>query len=379
MNTNSDTPKKLYVGLDVHKEKTVPALLGHRRNDEPEEFRAFQTTQHGLEKAMRAICKAKELKKTDLHVCYEASGCGFWIARRLLQMGIACEVIAPSLIPTQSGDRIKTDKRDAKKLAKALRANTLVAVNIPDRTDEAIRDLCRARTDAVGDMRRAKSRFLAFLRYHGYTYSGKTHWTEAHKRYLRELKLPDPVHHLVMENNLRVIDDVLERVANLEKAMSDLLDTWQRKPLVDALMAFKGFKTVAAMVIVSEIGSFSRFEHPKKLMAYLGLIPSENTSANKRRQGGITKCGNGHARWILIECATHYRYPPKISAALAKRQEGHRKWVRDLAWKTQQRLHKRYKTCSLRQLHYNKTKVAVARELAAFIWELGTRIEAHNN
>ena len=133
------------------------------------------------------------------------------------------------------------------------------------------------------------------------------------------------------------------------------------------------------VVIVSEIGTFSRFEHPKKLMAYLGLVPSESTSAKKRKQGGITKCGNGHARWILIECATHYRYPPKISAALAKRQVGRAKWIRDLSWSTQQRLHKRHRACSLRQLHYNKTKVAVARELAAFLWELGTRIEAHNN
>lgn len=379
MNTNSDTPKKLYVGLDVHKEKTVPALLGHRRTDEPEEFRVFRTTQHGLEKAMRAIIKAKGLSFDDLHVCYEASGCGFWIARRLLQMGITCEVIAPSLIPTKSGDKIKTDKRDAKSLALALRANTLVAVNIPDSTDEAIRDLCRARTDAVDDLRRAKSRFLAFLRYHGYTYSGKTHWTDAHKRYLRELKLPNPALHLVMENNLRVIDEALDRVASLEGAMSDLLDTWQRKPLVEAVMTFKGFKIVAAMVIVSEIGTFSRFEHPKKLMAYLGLVPSESTSAKKRKQGGITKCGNGHARWIIIECATHYRYPPKISAALSKRQDKRPKWIRELSWKTQQRLHKRHRACSLRQLHHNKTKVAVARELAAFLWELGTRIEAQNN
>ncbi len=379
MKTNSDTPKKLYVGLDVHKEKTVIALLESKREAQPVIYKTIATTQHALEKAMRGIIKTKHLAFADLHVCYEASGCGFWIARRFLQMGITCEVIAPSLISTKFGDMVKTDKRDAKSLALALRANTLVAVNIPDSTDEAIRDLCRARTDAVDDLRRAKSRFLAFLRYHGYSYTGKTHWTDAHKRYLRELKLPSPVLNLVMENNLVVIDEALARVANLEKAMSDLLETWQRKPLVEAVMTFKGFKTVAAMVIVSEIGTFSRFEHPKKLMAYLGLIPSESTSAKKRKQGGITKCGNGHARWILIECATHYRYPPKISAALSKRQDKRAKWIRDISWKTQQRLHKRHRACALRQLHHNKTKVAVARELAAFLWELGTRIEAQSN
>lgn len=379
MQTNSDTPKKLYVGLDVHKEKTVIATLDSRREAQPQDYRTIATTQHALEKAMRSLIKAKKLNFADLHVCYEASGCGFWIARRLLQMGIACEVIAPSLIPTKSGDRVKTDKRDAAGLSMALRANTLVAVHIPDSTDEAIRDLCRARTDAVDDLRRAKTRFLAFLRYHGYTYRGTTHWTEAHKRYLRKLVLPSPVLNLVMENNLSVIDETLARIARLEKAMSDLLETWQRKPLVDAVMAFKGFKTVAAMVIVSEIGTFSRFEHPKKLMAYLGLVPSESTSAKKRKQGGITKCGNGHARWILIESATHYRYPPKISAALSRRQTDIPKWIRELSWRTQQRLHKRHKVGAKRQLHHNKNKVAVARELAAFIWELGTKIEAQRN
>jgi transposase len=378
MKTNSNTPKKLYVGLDVHKEKTVIAHLGADRNDEPQDYKSVATTQHALEKSMRTLIKSKKLTFADLHVCYEASGCGFWIARRFLQMGILCEVIAPSLIPTKSGDRIKTDKRDAVKLSRNLRANELVPVNIPDSTDEAIRDLCRARTDAVDDLRRAKSRFPAFLRYHGYSYTGKTHWTEAHKRYLRKLNLPSPVLNLIMENNFRVIDEALDRIAKLEESMSTLLESWQRKPLVEAVMAFKGFKTVAAMVIVSEIGTFSRFAHPKKLMAYLGLVPTENTSSTKRKQGGITKCGNGHARWILIESATHYRFPPKISDALSKRHKGQEKWIRTISWKAQQRLHARFTACKKRKLHHNKTKVAVARELAAFLWELGTKIEAQS-
>ncbi|MFC7339643.1 transposase, partial [Haloferula chungangensis] len=164
MKTNSDTPQKLYIGLDVHKEETVIALLEADRNAEPRQYGSITTSQHALERAIRRIAKQQKRELSDLEVCYEASGCGFWIARRLLQMGVKCEVIAPSLIPTRSGDRVKTDKRDAAKLARMHRSNDLVAVNIPDSVDEAIRDLCRARTDAVDDLRRAKSRLLALLR-----------------------------------------------------------------------------------------------------------------------------------------------------------------------------------------------------------------------
>ncbi len=271
MKTNSSAPRTLYLGLDVHKAETVIAILESDRDAEPRHYGSIATTQHALERAMRRIAKKQNRELSDLHVCYGASGCGFLIARRLLQMGIRCDVIAPSLIPVKSGDRIKTDKRDAMKLGKNLRSNDLVAVNIPDRVDEAIRDLCRARTDAVDDLRRAKTRLLALLRRLGYNYDGKTHWTEAHKRYLRHLTLPDAAHNRVLEDNLTTDDFQVERIARLEEAMLQLLADWQRKPLVEALMAFKGFKLVAPMVIVSEIGTFSRFEHPKKLMAFLSI------------------------------------------------------------------------------------------------------------
>jgi transposase len=376
MKTNSDAPQTLYLGLDVHKEQTVIAILECDRDAEPRHYGSIATTQHALERAIRRIAKKQNRPLSDLHVCYEASGCGFWIARRLLQMGVRCEVIAPSLIPVKSGDRVKTDKRDAMKLAKNLRSNDLVSVNIPDSVDEAIRDLCRARTDAVDDLRRAKARLLALLRRLGFNYHGKTHWTEAHLRYLRHLTLPDAAHNRVLEDNITTIDFHHKRIIKLEEAMLQLLQDWQRKPLVEAMMAFKGFQLVAAMVTVSEIGTFSRFEHPKKLMAFLGLVPTENSSGNKQSRGGITKCGNPHARWILIEQATHYRVPPKVSAQLSKRQEGTNRWIKDLSWKTQTRLNYRFKMLKKRQLHHNKIKVSVARELTAFLWELGTRIEA---
>ena len=376
MITNSDAPQTLYLGLDVHKEQTVIAILEGDREAEPRHYGSVSTSQHTLERSIRRIAKSHRRNLSDLYVCYEASGCGFWIARRLLQMGVRCDVIAPSLIPTKSGDRVKTDKRDAAKLAKLLRSNDLVAVNIPDSVDEAIRDLCRARTDAIDNLRRAKTRLLAMLRRLGYNYSGKTHWTEAHKRYLRHLTLPDAAHNIVLEDNLGTIDFHTGRITTIEDAMLTLLEDWQRKPLVEALMAFKGFKLVAAMVTVSEIGTFSRFEHPKKLMAFLGLIPSEHSSGSRQKRGGISKCGNPHARWILVEQATHYRVPPKVSAQLSARQEGAARWIRELSWKTQLRLSHRFKMLRKRQLHHNKIKVSVARELCAFIWELGTRIEA---
>ena len=376
MKPNSSAPRALYIGLDVHKAETVIAILESSRDAEPRHYGSIATTQHALERAIRRIAKSQDLKLADLHVCYEASGCGFWIARRLQQMGVRCDVIAPSLIPTRSGDRVKTDKRDAMKLAKNLRSNDLVAVNIPDSTDEAIRDLCRARTDAVDDLRRAKTRLLALLRRLGYHYSGTTHWTEAHKRYLRQLKLPDAAHNIVLEDHLKLVDDHHERIARLEAAMLVLLEDWQRKPLVHAMMAFKGFQLVAAMVTVSEIGTFSRFEHPKKLMAYLGLVPTENSSGSKQSRGGITKCGNPHARWLLIEQATHYRVPAKVSPALSKRQVGQPAWIKTLSWSTQLRLSHRFGMLRKRQLHHNKIKVSVARELVGFLWELGTKIES---
>ena len=376
MKQNSNAPQTLYLGLDVHKEETVIATLESDRDAEPQHYGSIGTTQHALERTMRRITKSRGLQLGDLHVCYEASGCGFWIARRLLQMGVRCEVIAPSLIPVKSGDRVKTDKRDALKLAKHLRANDLVSVNIPDSRDEAIRDLCRGRTDAVDDLRRAKARLLALLRRLGYNYDGKTHWTEAHKRYLRHLTLPDAAHNIVLEDHIKLVDDHDQRIVRIETAMLTLLEDWQRKPLVDAMMAFKGFKMVAAMVTVSEIGTFSRFEHPKKLMAYLGLVPTENSSGTKQSRGGITKCGNPHARWILIEQATHYRVPPKVSAELSKRQVGQADWIKNLSWSTQLRLSHRFNTLRKRQLHHNKIKVSVARELVGFLWEFGTRIEA---
>ena len=274
------------------------------------------------------------------------------------------------MIPKHAGERVKTDRRDARKLARLLRAGELTAIYIPEPTDEAIRDLCRARTDAVDDRRRSRHRLKGFLLRHGYRYQGKSAWSAAHERYLRELVLPHPAMKVILEEYLQAIGAAQERIARCEEAMRDLLAGWRLGPAVQALMAMKGFQTVAAMILVSELGAIERFAHPRQVMAYLGLVPSERTSSDKRRQGAITKCGNTHARWLLVECAQHYITPPKVSKELSRRQEGQPREVRALSWKAQNRLHGRFARLCARRLQRNKALVAVARELCGFIWEL---------
>lgn len=358
----------LYIGLDVHKDSISIAVAEFGRDGKIHSYGKISNSLHAVDKL---IARLRKQYGKDVHLCfcYEAGSCGFVLVRRLIQLGHECIVVAPSKIARQPGDKVKTDKRDAEKLAKAHRAGTLDAIYIPEATDEAIRDLCRARTDAVGDQRRARQRLKAFLLQHGYHYQGQAHWGQAHMRYLRELVLPHPAMKAILEECLMAVSDAGNRVTRCEAAMSDLLPSWRLKPAVDALMAFKGFKIVAAMITVSELGILPRFDHPRQLMGYLGLVPSEATSSNNRRQGSITKCGNPHARWLLIECSQHYATPPKVSKELSRRQEDQPGSVLKVSWKAQNRLHSRFNKLAARRIHRNKILVAIARELIGFIWE----------
>lgn len=360
---------KLHIGLDTHKENTVIAKA-FTGEDEPVIHGKCSSDVVRLTKAIRELLKKHNLTKEEVRICYEAGPCGFVIARHLLRIGFNVIVVAPSLIPAKKGDRVKTDKRDARKLARCLRSGDLEGINIPDPADEVIRDLCRARTDAVDDSVRNRQRLLSFLLRNGHLYTGRSHWTEAHMRYLRELVLIDPVQKLILEEYLQAVDAGENRVKGIEDHIRQKMLTWDRLPFVKAIQGMKGFQFISSMVVASELGDLTRFEHPRKLMAYLGLVPCEDTSGDHRRQGSITKCGNSHVRWMLVEVAGSYRYAPKVSKELSVRQEGLSGPIKALSWRAQKRLNKRYARLTMRRLHHNKIKVAIARELCGFIWEL---------
>jgi transposase len=362
--------KTYYIGLDVHKEKAAIAHALEGSREDATYYGKCAASVQNVERTLRKIARKLEVAFGDLKVCYEAGPTGFVLARRLIHLGVECVVIAPTKTERKPGEKIKTDRRDAQKLAKLFRNGDLTSVRVPPASDEAVRDVCRARTDAVDDVKRAKQRLLSFLLRNGYNYQGGTNWTQKHMNYLRHLVLADSNQKIVLEEYIQAVDSGIERVERLELKMRELLEEWEWKPVVEALMAMKGFQIVAAMITISELGDLTRFGHPRQLMAFLGLVPSEDSSGNRRRQGAITKCGNSHARWLLIESAQAYRNSPKVSAALSQRQEGQPGPVKELSWRAQNRLHRRYIKLKARGKQENKVKVAVARELCAFVWEL---------
>ena len=362
-------PITSFVGLDVHYDSIAIGVAPARR-EEPH----FVGT---VAPQWAALCKALNRlgKREALQIVYEAGPCGYSLARQLRTHGYACEVIAPAKIARRSGDRIKTDRRDALLLARAARAGELVKVTIPDERDEALRDLSRAREDAVRARLKARQQLKAMLLRHGYRYTGRSSWTQAHERYLATVSFEQPAQNVAFAEYRTAVRDAHERVERLTEALRAQLEHWRMRPVVEALMSLRGIELVAAMTLVAEIGDFTRFARARELMGFLGLVPSEYSSGSTRRQGAITKTGNSHARRVLIEAAWNYRYPPRMSAPLQRRQEGQPKVVREIAWRAQLRLARRYRHLSARKLPLNKICVAIARELSAFIWDIARQVK----
>jgi transposase len=362
--------KHKYIGLDVHKDQNQVAIADGGPTGEVRMYGSISNDLHALEKLARKLGG----ENVVLHFVYEAGPCGFVIARRLAQLGIDCTVVSPSLVPKKSGDRIKTNRRDAIELARLHRAGELKPIRVPEAGDEAIRDLCRARTDAVKDQRAARFRLKAFLLRHGYKYSGKSSWTPAHLRYLRELVLPNPAHKIVLEEYLVAITQATERIERYEQSIEPLARAWRCWPVVEALTALRGVQWLTGAVLVAEIGDFHRFAHPRQLMAFLGLVPSEYSSGEHRAQGSITKTGNSHARRFVVEAAQSYRLPPKVSAPLSVRQANASARVREISWTAQVRLHGRFRALLRRGKRMQKIQVAIARELVGFVWAVAREV-----
>jgi transposase len=360
----------LYIGLDVHKESIAVAYVANDHDAEVIYLGAIGTRQCDIDQLVRKL----HSKAQHLVFVYEAGPCGYWLYRYLTKKGQVCWVVAPSLIPKKAGDRVKTDRRDAVQLARLMRSGDLTRVYVPSVEDEAIRDLSRAREDAIRDLKAAKFRLKAFLLRHDIRYTGRATWGPAHLRWLAEVVCPTPAQQIVFQEYVRAVTEHTERLQRLEQELHEQVKTWHLKPVVEALQALRGVQFTVAVTMVAELGDLTRFDNPRQLMKFLGLIPSEYSTGERRRQGSITKAGNTHARRVLIEGAWAYRYPAKVSRHVQLRLEQQPKAIQDISWKAQVRLCKRYRRLTARGKHANQVVVAIARELIGFMWAIAKQV-----
>jgi transposase len=360
----------LYVGLDVHKESIAVAYVAKEHGADVIYLGTIGTRHADIGQLVRKL----QAKAKHLVFVYEAGPCGYWLYRYLTKKGHVCWVVAPSLIPKKAGDRVKTDRRDAVQLARLMRSGDLTPVYVPAVEDEAIRDLSRAREDAIGDLKAAKFRLKAFLLRHDIRYTGRATWGPAHLRWLAEVVCATPAQQIVFQEYVRAVHEHTERLQRLEQARRDQVKAWRRQPVVEALAGLRGVPCTVAVTIVAARGDLTRFENPRHVMKYLGLIPSAYSSGERRRQGSITKTGNTHARRALVEGAWAYRYPAKVSRHWQLRLEMLPKPIQDISWKAQVRLCKRYRRLMARGKHANQVVVAIARELAGFMWAIAKQV-----
>jgi transposase len=360
-----------YVGMDVHKE-TIAVSVADGIGGEPRYLGEIRNRPEAVAKLVR------QLKKEGVRLLfgYEAGPCGYELYRQLRSLGQDCQVVAPSLTPRKVGDRIKTDRRDSLTLARLLRAGELTAICIPDPSQEALRDLTRAREDLKRMQKQARQRLLSFLLRHGKRFSGKSHWTQAHFRWLETVKFEHPVQQIVFQEYVDLVQALTKRVALLDDQIVEHAAHSAFTPMITAYSALRGIDRLAATTLAAEIGDPRRFPSAPQMWSYLGLTPSEHSSGPSRSRGPITKTGNGHVRRLLVEAAWSYRHPARKTAILQRRAEKATEAVQKLAWAAQIRLCGRYRYLTGRGKVVNKVCTAVARELVGFIWAIGQTLPA---
>lgn len=361
-----------FVGLDVHADTIAVALAEEGRNGEVRQLGIIPNRREAVRKLVQ------KLGTKGLQVCYEAGPTGYALYWQLVELSVACEVVAPTLVPVKAGDRVKTDRRDAVKLARCLRAGELTAVWVPDRAHEALRDLVRARASAKKDQLRARHRLSKFLLRLGRRPAKATQaWGTKHMEWMRGLRFEHAPQQVTMVDYLGEVDHAAARIERLEHAIDDAIAAAPTalRALIDGLQALRGVAKMTATTLAVEIGQFSRFDRPPKLMAYCGVVPSEDSTGKRRRQYAITKSGNAQVRRVLFEAAWCYRHRPGRGPALKKRQEQLEPAVIEIATKAQHRLHRRYAKLSARGKPSQKVATAIARELLGFVWAIAVHIE----
>jgi transposase len=363
--------KVRFLGLDVHAETIAVALA------EPDgEVRSLGTIANRGESIRKMVKKLGAAEQ--LRACYEAGPTGYVLYWQLAELGVKCDVIAPTLVPMKAGDRVKTDRRDAERLARSFRSGDLTAVWVPDAGSEALRDLVRAREAAKQDQLRARHRLSKFLLRTGQRpASGVKAWTELFMAWVRQLRFPQVAQESTRLDYLHEVEHMAERVKRLEQAIAEAvkLASPELQEVVKDLQALRGIAQISAVTIAAELGNISRFEGARQLMAYSGTIPSEDSSGKRTRRGSITKTGNAHLRRIAVEAAWSYRLRPGVGPGLRKRQEGVPEEIKEIAWKAQHRLHKRYSRLAAAGKDQRKIITAVGRELLGFIWSIGVKAE----
>jgi transposase len=359
--------REVFVGIDVAKSRNAIALADGERGGEVRYLGEVDAS----EVSMRRVVKRIAAKYDRVHFCYEAGPTGYGLHRLITSLGHSCIVVAPSLIPRRPGDRVKANRRDAVGLAKLLRAGELTAVWVPDEGHEAMRDLIRARAAAVETLRVHRQQVSAFMLKHGRHYPRKKGWTMRYLRWLQEQQFEHPAQQIVLQEAVEAVRLSKERVERLEQIIEEFVPNWSLAPVVRALQALRGVDLIIAVTFISEIGDLSRFESPRQLMGYLGLVPGERSTGDTVRRGGITKAGNGRVRHLLVESAWTYRHPPRVGKVKLYRLEQVSPKVREIAWKAQMRLTARYRSLIARGKKATVVCTAIARELVGFMWSVG--------